>query len=221
MSAELGKIEKPSVKEFEKGRKLFFVPLMYGGKELPTDYLEIFDKYWKQVENQISDLELKLGKVNRIYHELISSKGEEGIKVLKKLNDKSYQITESKVAGEAQLEAVEDTAILTEFMDWSRCLGIGLQNQKVKETVYEAYNESSKNRSEFISKRLNETLEAEEIGILFMGERHKVAFPSDIEIFYISPPALDEIERWFRNREAQHSRKEENETETEEDKGDV
>jgi len=219
MSTELGKIEKPLVKEFEKGRKLFFVPLMYGGKELPSDYLKIFNKYWEQVENQISDLELKLGQVNRIYHELISSKGEEGIKVLKKLNDKSYQIAESRIKREAQLEAMEDAEILAEFMDWSRCLRIGLQNQKVMEIVYEAYNESSKNRNEFISKCLDETLETEEIGILFMGEGHKVTFPSDIEIFYISPPALDEIERWFRNREAQHSRK--NENATEEEKGGV
>jgi len=45
MSAELGKIDKPSVEEFKKGRKLFFVPLIYGSKELPADYLEIFEKY--------------------------------------------------------------------------------------------------------------------------------------------------------------------------------
>jgi hypothetical protein len=32
MSEELGKIEKPSAAEFKKGRKLFFVPAIYGGK---------------------------------------------------------------------------------------------------------------------------------------------------------------------------------------------
>ena len=214
MSAELGKIEKPSAKEFKEGRKLFFIPLIYGGKDLPTQYLGIFNKYWKQVENQIENLELKLGQVNRIYHELIPLTGEDGIKVLKELNNKSCQIAESRIARGSQLEALEDADILTEFMDWSRCLAIGLQNHKVMETVYEAYNESSRNRNEFISKYVDETLRADEIGILFMREGHKITFPSDIEIFYVSPPALDEIKRWFRNQEDQYSQKtSENKTE--------
>jgi hypothetical protein len=203
MSAKLGKMEKPSVDEFEKGRKLYFVPLIFGNNELPTEYLEIFNKYWKQVEDQISDLELKLGQVNRIYHELIPAAGEDGTKALKELNEKSCQIAESRIATGSQLEAIEDAELLTEFMDWNKCLVVGLQNQKVFERVFEAYNEASKNRDEFISKHLDETLKADEIGILFMREGHKVTFPTDVEVFYVSPPALDEIKRWMRNRKMQ------------------
>lgn len=213
MSAELGKIEKPSAEEFKKGRKLFFIPLIYGGKELPKEYLEIFNKYWEQVEKQISELELKLGQANKIYHELIPSAGEDGIKVLKELNDKCCQIAEVRISRGSQLEALEDADILTEFMDWSRCLAIGLQNHKVMKTVYEAYDESRKNRNEFISQRVDETLKADEIGILFMREGHNVTFPSDIEIFYVSPPALDKIKRWLRNQEAQHLQEDKNEAE--------
>ena len=212
MSPELGKIEKPSAKEFKTGRKLYFVPLIFGNNELPSEYLELLNKYWKQVEEQISDLELKLGQVNRIYHELIPVAGEDGIKALKELSEKSCQIAESRVA-KAQLEAIEDAELLTEFMDWNRCLAIGLQNQKVLERVYEYYTEVSKNRDEFISKHLNETLKADEIGILFMREGHKVTFPTDVEVFYVSPPALDEIKRWLRNQEIQHSHTDKDEVE--------
>ena len=207
MSKQLGKIEKPLAEEFKKGRKLFFVPLIFGGKGLPADYLEIFNKYWKQVKAHISDLELKLGQVNKIYHELISSAGEDGMKVLKKLNAKSYRITESSIKKGSQLEAVEDTQLLTEFMDWNRCLAIGLQNRKVLETVYKSYTESSNNRNAFISKHIDKTLEGDEIGILFMREGHKVILPSDVQVFYVSPPALDGIKRWLRNREEQLSSK--------------
>ena len=86
MSAELGKMEKPSVDEFKTGRKLYLVPLIYGSNQLPADYLEIFDKYWKQVEDQIHNLELKLGQVSKIYHELITSTDEDGINTFKELN---------------------------------------------------------------------------------------------------------------------------------------
>jgi hypothetical protein len=203
MAEELGKIEKPSAGGFKKGRKLFFIPLIYAGKESPTDYLEKLEKYWVQVEEQISDLELKLGRVNRIYHELISPNGKEGLKALRELNEKSYQVAEKRVEKGSQLEATEDADLLTEFMDWSRCLSVGLQNQKVVTKVYEAYTEVSKKRKEFIARHLDETLKPDEIGLLFMREGHQIQFPSGVEVFYVAPPAFDEINRWLRDREAQ------------------
>jgi hypothetical protein len=202
MTEELGKIEKPPVEEFKKGRKLYFVPLIYRSEEPPEEYLEKFNRYWEQVEKQITELELKLGKVNRIYHELILAGGEDGSKTIKELNDKSHEIIQTCLDKGAQLEAVEEGDLLTEFMDWSRCLIVGLQNQKVLTKVYESYTEVSKKRNEYIAGKIDETLKADEIGILLMRENHQVQFPSDIQVFYVAPPALDEIKRWLREREA-------------------
>jgi hypothetical protein len=207
MAEELGKIEKPSVADYGKGRKLFFIPLIYGSKESPTDYLEKFYRYWKQAEDQICELEMKLGIATRIYHELIPSSGEEGLKALKDLNEKSYQIVQIRTQKGSQLEATENVEILTEFMDWGRCLAIGLQNQKVLTRVYKSYNDAAKKRNEFIAKHIDETLKAEEIGILFMREGHQVQFPAEIEVFYVAPPALDEINRWLRDSQTQSPKK--------------
>ncbi len=202
MSEELGKIEKPRVEELKQGRKLYFIPLIYCGKEPQAEYLEKFNKYWNQVETQMSDLELKLGRVNRIYHELVPVGSAEGVEVIKELNDKSYQIIKNRVDKGAQLEATEEGEWLTEFMDWGKCLAAGLQNQKVFTRVYESYTEASKNRNEHIARQIDETLKADEVGILFMREGHQVQFPSNIQVFYVAPPALDEIKRWLRDREA-------------------
>jgi hypothetical protein len=203
MAEELGRIEKPFAADYGKGRKLYFVPLVYSGKKSPTDYLEKFNRYWKQVEEQLSNLELKLGPASRIYHEFIPVLGQEGLKALKDLNEKSYKVVQDRVQKGSQLEATEDADILTEFMDWSQCLATGLQNQKVLAKVYEFYIEAGKKRNEFIAKHIDETLEAEGIGILFMREGHQVQFPSEIEVFYVSPPALDEIGRWLRDSQSQ------------------
>ncbi|MFC1913633.1 hypothetical protein ACFLX7_05565 [Chloroflexota bacterium] len=207
MSEELGKIEKPPVADYGKGRKLYFVPLIYGSKEAPADYVEKFNKYWKQAEDQITDLELKLGSASKIYHELIPVSGEEGLKALKDLNEESHQVIQSRVNKGSKLEATEDAELLTEFMDWSRCLAIGLQNPNVLGKVYENYTEAGKKRNEFVARHINETLKAEEIGILFMREGHQVPFPPEIEVFYVAPPALDEINRWLRDFEAQPPQK--------------
>lgn len=202
MAEELGKIEKPNVEDFKKGRKLYFVPLLFSGKELPKDFEEKLNKYWEQVEAQIASLELKLGMVSRVYHELIATSGEEGLTILKELNVKSYEIARCRVEKGAKLEATEEGEVLTEFMDWGRCLAIGLQSNKVMTKVYQAYLEANQKRNETIAKRLDETLKADETGVLLMAEEHHVSFPSDVQVFYIAPPALDEIKRWLRDRES-------------------
>ncbi len=205
MSEEIGKIERPEVEGFKKGRKLYFVPLFYVGRDAPAEYLEKLDKYWNQVEQHINNLEAKLGQVSRIFHELIPDSGEDGAKAVKDLSEKCYEIVKSRLDKGVPLEATEDSDLLTEFMDWGRCLSIGLQNQKVFTRVYESYVEISKKRNEFIARHIDGTLKADEAGILFMREGHQVQFPADVEVFYVSPPALDEINRWIRDREAKKS----------------
>jgi hypothetical protein len=201
MAEKLGKIEKPPVASFKKGRKLYFVPLIYSGKDLPEDYLVKFHKYWEQVEKQVAELSAKLGEVNRIYHELIAASGEDAMKTIEELSEKSHKIVRSCLEKKAQLEAVEDNDILTEFMDWSRCLIIGLQNPKVVSRIYDFYIEAGKKRNEYIARKIDETLQENEIGLLLMRENHQVQFPPDIQVFYVAPPALDEIKRWLRENE--------------------
>ncbi|GAF99189.1 unnamed protein product [marine sediment metagenome] len=201
MSEELGKIEKPPAQEFRAKRKLYFVPLIYSGKESVDEYLEKFNNYWGQVETQMSNLELKLGKVYKIYHELIPVGGDDGVKAIEELNNKSCQIVKNRLEKGARLEVIEEGELLTEFMDWSKCLAMGLQNEEVFIKVYQFYTEASKKRNEHIAKQIDETLKEDETGVLFMREGHQVQFPSDIQVFYVAPPALDEIKRWFRDRE--------------------
>jgi len=202
MAEELGKIEKPPVASFKKGRKLFFVPVIYQGDGSEEDYLQKCVKYWDQVAKQINELTLKLGEVNRVYHELVAASGEEGGKSIEELNNPSYNLVKTCVAKKAQLEALEDADLLMEYMDWSRCLMIGLQNPKVVEKVYEDYVAVGKKRNEYIARKIDETLKEDEIGIVLMRENHQVQLPADIQVFYVSPPALDEIKRWLRERQS-------------------
>jgi hypothetical protein len=202
MSEELGKIEKPTVDEYKSGRKLYFVPLVLSPKELPLEFLVKIDHYWDEVASHLSNLETKLGAVVGIYHELIPEGGEEGLKVLKELNLGSYNLVQSHLASGAKLEGIEDNTILTELMDWSRCLSLGLQNHEVITKIYQFYTEANKKRNDFITKKLNETLKEETAGILIMAEGHHVQFPPDTKVFYVSPPILDDIKRWMRDNES-------------------
>ncbi|MDP2718485.1 MAG: hypothetical protein Q8P44_01425 [Dehalococcoidia bacterium] len=202
MGEELSKIEKPLVENYREKRKLYFVPLLFTPKELPDDFKELIDRYWEQVQAQLVNLEEKMGKVNAVFHELVAAGGEEGVESIEQLNPSSYKLAKSIVDGGAELCALEDPEILTEFMDWMKCLTIGLQNKSVMDRVFEFYTESFNKRNNHIAVKIDETLKEKQTGILFMREGHNIQFSGDIELFYVSPPGLDEIKRWMRQQES-------------------
>ena len=199
MTEELGKIEKPEAGQFANKRKLYLVPLLYSWQEAPAEYSVLFDIYWQQVREHLSNLESKIGGVNRIYHESISMAGEEGLKFLEKISVSSYQIVNEKCRSGAQVEATEDTELVGESMDWERHLMMGFISEKVARTVSDFFAEASKKRYEHIAKRIDETVKENEVAMLFIREGHRVQFPPDIEVFSVFPPALNDIMRWLRD----------------------
>jgi len=203
MAQELGKLEKPTVESFGARRKLLFVPLVLSAPQPEPELLEKVLKYWDEVDAQIANLESKLGPVKQVYHELIPAGGEEGCKAIEELSSSTYQIVQARLDKGAAIQGIEDVDSLTEFMDWSRCLAVGLQNQKVIARVLESYSEARARRNQTIARKIDETLKEGDVGILLMREGHEVQFPPDIEVFYVAPPRLDEIKRWVREREEQ------------------
>ena len=200
MAPELGKINKPEASSFRHSRKLFLVPLIYSSKEAPTEYIEKYEIYWQQVSEHIDNLETKLGKISRVYHESITVDDESSLLIMEKLNPKSSQIAKSKTTKGAKLEVIEDRELAEECMDWERCLLVGLLSEAAIKKVSEFYVEAARKRYEHMSKRIDKTLQADEIAVLLIREGSIIRFPKDVEVFSVAPPALDEIHRWLRNR---------------------
>ena len=117
MAEQLGKIEKPEAEHFKGKRKLYLVLLIFCGEGAPSEYAEKFNLYWGEVSQHIANLELKVGKASHIYHESIALAGEEGLKVMEKLNPSSCQIVRGMCQGGAVLESTEDRELAGESMD--------------------------------------------------------------------------------------------------------
>jgi len=200
MAEKLGKIEKPEAKDFTSKRKLYLIPLIFSGKEAPPEYVEKFNLYWQQVGEHIANLEAKIGRVSHIYHESIILAGEDGLKAIEKLSPASCHVAREKCQSGAVFEATENKELANESMDWERFLLMGFISQKVADMVSHFYVEALKKRYEHVTRRIDETLKADEAGVLFIREGHMVQFPQDIEVFSVAPPALDEIHRWQRER---------------------
>ena len=197
MTEELGKIDKPEASQFREKRKLYIVPLLFSSEDAPAEYVEKFNLYWQQVREQVANLESKMGKVNKVYHESITLAGEDGLKVLEKMNPSSYQIVRDNCQDGAQLEPTEDAELAEESMDWERHFLMGFVSQKVARIVSNFFTEASQKRYAHIAKRINETLKGNETAILFVREGHREQFPQGIEVFSVVPPVLDDIHRWL------------------------
>ena len=164
---------------------------------------EKLNAYWRQVEEQVSGFESKLGPVNHIYHELVTEAGEAGISLVEKLSQGSHGLAKARCESGASLEVTEDEEVLQEVMDLQRCLMLPLASEGVSGQLEQWFTDSRRKRYEYIARQIDETLLNAELGLLVISEGHQVQFPDGIEVFYVAPPGLDDLRRWIRDRLAQ------------------
>ncbi len=199
MTEQLGRIERPEADQFQGKRKLLLIPLVFGTPEQLKEGQTLLQKYWVQMQSQVESLENRLGPVKRIFHENIAAGEDEGLLRLQAMDERSYKFVQSKCRNKAVLEATEDEGTLLEVVDLQRCLMLPLLSSRLTAKLHEWYFDGMNRRYEHIGKRIDESLGKNEVGLLLISERHQVQFPQDIEVFYVSPPALDEYRRWFQN----------------------
>ena len=206
MAQNLGRINRPSTEQFQGKRKLLLVPLMYAPHLDAAEGEVILNRYWEQAQIQIQALQSRLGGLHHIYHESLIEGGAPGLAYLQQSDQRSHQFIQSQCQTGTALEATESVEYLAEVLDLQRCLMQPFTGDSVPNRLQEWFNESNRNRYAHIAQRIDETLQADETGLLLITERHQVQFPPDIEVFYVSPPALDEFRRWVQNWIARQQR---------------
>jgi hypothetical protein len=203
MAQELGKIERPSASSYEGTRKLFLIPLVFSPADPAPDYVGMLERYWAGARNQVRRLADRTGRVQHIFHEAITQAGEPGLDLIKQISPRGHALINEFVQQDgAVVEAFEDADTFYESLDWQRCLMSGLMSRKVMDLAMNGYRESTQKRIEEMTKRIDALLQAGESGILLMPEENRLQFPKDIQVFYVAPPALDDIHRWLRDQEA-------------------
>jgi len=209
VSGTLGRVERPAAESFIARRKLYLVFLVFTHESAPQEYKDRCDKYWRQVGEQLANLESKAGAATHVYHESVSEQGEAGLALLKRLHRFSHELVQTRCANGAVLEAMEDAELVAEVSDWERFMMMGYSSSKVGELVRDLYTQALKKRNEHVLSVIDTTLGPGESGLLLVGEGHRLQFPSDIEVFSVVPPALDELHRWLRDQASQRTEKDE------------
>ncbi len=200
MSTPLSQFDKPEASQYLGRRKLFLVPNFPFPPEMPDELKSLLEKYWTELRDHVNNLERSLGAVGHVFHEMLFMEGEEGLGILEQLNPQGHSFIKTMCSSTATLEATEDGDIMQENADWQRCLSIGLTSERVMSLAMEGYQETTQKRFEHIGSRIDETLKENEIGVLFIRDDHRVQFSSDIQVFYVAPPALNELKRWLNDQ---------------------
>jgi hypothetical protein len=220
MVEELGRITRPPSANYQGKRKLLLVPLIQLPTlpdQIPLEGAQVIARYWEQVDVQVRAVQNALGSITHVYHENVPEGGAPGLGYLEMTAQSSLAMVRILTEAGAALETTESIEVLAETLDLQRCLMGPLMSQAVAQRLHEWFADATRRRYESIAATIDTTLGEDETGLLFINERHQVQFPSDVEVIYVAPPALDEFRRWMQNwvEQLQESR----ETPTEADGG--
>ena len=194
---QLSQMPKPTVEQFEGRKKLFLVPNHVLPPNAPEDGLELVSRYWSEVRDSIANLERSLGPVSRVYHELIYAGGDAGLQQIEMMNPNGGPFIRAMCQSTAALHSLEDVELVLENTDWQRVLSIGPASQKVLTAALNGYQSTMEARYTAIAERIAIDLPEGECAALFIREDHRVQFSTDVQVFYVAPPALDAFKRWL------------------------
>jgi hypothetical protein len=178
------------------GRMLIHVPRMYTESELksllkvlPDDFEKIKNEFWDYVDEKLAGF---AGKVQRVYHDGNCVAGEEALLQLEKSDGANFKIAKKLVDGGATFEVTEDALLIAESESWLETLFYQEQNS----AVLELYEETMKDRDSFLSRRIDESLGADELGVLFLDPSRKVSLENTKIIIMRRFDPMDYLGSW-------------------------
>jgi hypothetical protein len=192
------------------GRKLYLVPMVLtvASKDAPEGYNEGVEAFWRQTTEHVRRLEARFGAVRKIYHESVSAADADvALKTIERANAPAFALIDRKVKLGAQWISIEEAGLLQEVVDWSRCLAV-VESPTVARQLSGFLREAGQKRNTAMAQRIDASLGDDEAGLLIIAQDHAVQFPPDVQVFYVSPPSLDEINRLLREAAAREKKAE-------------
>ena len=195
----LGNVGKASVDQFAGARKLLLVPLVPVPQDSPK-LRELAERYWNEVGQQVRQLEMGLGKVSYVFHEGSADEDDAALAALEQANPAAVPFLRELWLRGAQLRPIEDVETLLEVLDLHRLLLLGQASATVGRRLLEWYADARKRRYELMGKRIDEALGEDQMGLLVIGQDHQLQFPPDVQVFYVAPPVLNDLQQRLRDQ---------------------
>ena len=147
--------------------------IRYGDQKW-TEHLKSIDQVWSGIRQMIAVLELPYARV-RLYQDGLPLCGKEAgiVKEVAAQGSQNHQLLVELIAQGAQLMGTEDTSLLLQEYQLLQS-ALGGEKQGHENLQQEQSRGLLAQRDRFIAGRINATLLAGEIGLLFVGMAHSV-----------------------------------------------
>ena len=154
-------------------------------------HVRAIDDFWTGIQRRIDQLKVDPSRL-RIYQDGIPVCGRELeiVREVSRLGSKNHQIVLELIEKGAHLEGTEDPKLLVEEYRFVKELTGMSDPEKKKQAIDEARPLRAKllvKRDRFVAKRIQETLQPGETGLLFTGIEHRVDkyLPKTIKVSYL------------------------------------
>lgn len=177
-------------------RSLFIVRMVQPFPGL-DGYDAVLANYWSAVRNQLDRQMVSSGPINRVFVETVTGRGEDALLQLNQANPQAHSLVRYMVGNGASVEEFEDVELLGQLIDWGQCASQNLVSEKVRNVVASGQADAASQRDEHLMKRLNDGIGDDE-SALVLAVSGQLPIPDRVERFIVSPPELDQLERWLR-----------------------
>ena len=177
-------------------RSLFIVRMVQPFPGL-DGYDAMLSNYWSAVRAQLDRQAVASVLIKRIFIETVTGRGEDALVQLQQINPQGSSLVRYLIGNGAVIEEFEDAELLAELIDWGQCASQNLVSNKVRNVVQSGQVEATRARDGHLMKRFNDAIGDDEIAVVF-AVSGQLPIPDRIERFIVSPPELDQLERWLR-----------------------
>ncbi len=162
-------------------------------------YDTMLSNYWSAVKTQVDRHAMTSGPIKSVFIETVTGRGEDAVVQLQQMNPQGASLVRGLAASGAIVEEFEDTELLAELIDWGQCASQNLMSDKVRTVVQSGQIEAAGVRDDHLRKRLNDAIGDDETSVV-LAVSAQLPIPDRIERFIVSPPELDQLERWLREK---------------------
>ena len=177
-------------------RSLFIVRMVQPFPGL-DGYDAMLSNYWSAVRAQLDRQAVASVLIKRIFIETVTGRGEDALVQLQQINPQGSSLVRYLIGNGAVIEEFEDAELLAELIDWGQCASQNLVSNTVRNVIQSGQVEATEARDEHLMKRFNDAIGDDEVAVVF-AVSGQLPIPDRIERFIVSPPELDQLERWLR-----------------------
>lgn len=166
-------------------RMLLLVPRMYTEEEfktlaiaLPEDFGPRTLEFWSYVEEKLQGF---VGKIQRIYRDEVCQGGKEGVAYLSSVDRENSLIVKKLVEKGAVFEATEDAMLVAESKSWLEMV----RQNPLDPMPLELYEETVRERDDYVARKIDQTLRVEETGILFLKPGRKIDLNDSFKVIKV------------------------------------